>query len=289
MGESIGLVAMGIFGNRPYDPRSVLYDSDENGLSFRILQEALLGFWGPTALIVRTTSGDCLGYYTRVPWKVSPKWYTGDDNSGDAVDETSFLFRLSPLWNRYPMKTSLLPRRRPPPFHQYLNVEPASAQHGANQQGLCVLKGLAVGGVAPDSPRFHLKENLEGVCSPVDRAFAPGCLLSTDDVYFDVDRILVFALWDCDDEFERGIRLGGRQVRSRESARVRAAKVDRGQFVDEVEHLTSLFGHRDQARGRCDFAAMDDVSKGYYVVGKPPSARSLGDASREESESDSDS
>jgi hypothetical protein len=289
--ESVRLVAMGVFGHRgSNDPRCLLYDSDEHGLSFRILQEALLGFWGPTALVVRTAAGDCLGYCTRLPWKASPKWYGVDDSEaggGGAVadDETaSFLFRLSPLWNRYPLAPG---SPRPPPYHQYLNVEPATSQYGGGtsagrSKGNCSLRGLAAGGVAPDSPRFHLRESLEGACSPVDRAFAPGPLLGTDGVRFEADRILAFAVPRREEELERGFRLGGRQVRSRETARVRAARVDRAQFVDDMEHLTTLFGHREQARGRCDFAAMDDESKGYFVVGKQPSARVLGDGSPRE-------
>jgi hypothetical protein len=284
---------MGIFRRHNYDPSTLLYDSDEDGLNFRILQQALLGFWGPTVLVVRTAAGDCLGYYTRLPWKVSTNFYTFDDDGiFDGDDDPSFLFRLSPYWNKYRMVKPPHPRSRRF-YHQLLNVEPRNLQHGNTRQQ-CPLRGLAVGGVSHDSPRLHLTESLDMCrCSPVDAAFDPGNLLGTDDVFFDADRILLFAV--CDDgtrraavagegegeeeeegEWERGIRLGRRQVRQRESDRVRAARVDRAQFVDDVAVLAGAFGHRDQARGRGEFAAMDDASKGYYVVGKPPSARALG-------------
>jgi hypothetical protein len=120
----------------------------------------------------------------------------------------------------------------------------------------------------------------------VDQLFEAGPLLSDDNgMYFDVDRILLFAA--CDDAsssssssssslpFEKMRALGRQRVQHMEAARVRVAKVDRAHFVEDAEQFTSLFSHRDQARGRCDFVAMDDESMGYYVRGKQPSTRSV--------------
>ena len=52
-----------------------LYSSDENGFSFRTMQEALLNFQGPTVMFIETTSNDVLGFGTDCPWKSSRKWF----------------------------------------------------------------------------------------------------------------------------------------------------------------------------------------------------------------------
>jgi TLD len=153
--EAVAMAAMGAFGNNgKYHPDLLLYDSDRDGLSFRVLQQALIGFFGPTMLIVRTTANDCWGYRTSLPWKSSRTWYTSSDEGGatNSDDDSCYLFRLSPKWNRYRMipstsaslsspTSSSSSCRRKSPYHQYLNVE------ACHQPQNRALKGLAVGGV----------------------------------------------------------------------------------------------------------------------------------------------
>jgi TLD len=275
--EALAIAAMGALGttNNKYHPELLLHDSDRDGLSFRVLQQALLGFYGPTLLVVRTTAHDCWGYRSNLPWKSSRTWYTSstDDATDSSEEDSCYLFRLSPKWNRYRMipAPSAASRRRRAPYHQYLNVE---ACHQPRS-----LKGLAVGGVAPDAPRLYVTDTLENCrCSPVDQLFEAGPLLSDDHggMYFDVDRILLFAACDpSSPPFEYMRSMGQKRVQHMESARVRLATVDRAHFVEDAEQFTSLFAHRDQARGRCDFVAMDDESMGYYVRGKQPSTRKV--------------
>jgi hypothetical protein len=132
-----------------------MYSSDEDGLSFRPFQQALTSFYGPTLTLIRTRKGDTLGYFTEIPWKTSPNWFTGE---GD-----SFLFRLHPRWNVYKASETVFPKK----CHQFLNL-PISHRKDS-------LVGLAVGGIAPDLPRFHIKLELENCkASPFGSIFDSG-------------------------------------------------------------------------------------------------------------------
>lgn len=245
LSESISMVAMGIEG-----PYHALYDSDQHGLSFRIFQQALLRFQGPTVLLIRTKQGDALGYYSTLPWKISTKWY------GANPDNESFLFRLSPSWNRYRRQAS------DAPYHQYLNIDCPEV----------ALRGLAVGGVSADAPRLYLTEELEHCrCAALDHLFSSGPLLhDPQEVFFDVDLLQVWAVCS-EQEFQQGCQSGQLQVQLREGIRQRFAQVDRSQFAEDIGLLTNLFEHRQQTRGRTDFVAHDNVRKGYYIQEKRPS------------------
>lgn len=265
--EAIALAGMGL----NHGAWRKLYNSDENGLSFHTFREALLGYYGTTIILIRTTEKDCLGYYTQVPWKTSPKWFTGEG--------TSFLFRLSPSWNVYPVADenvrnglSTTTKIR---YHQYLHLPPVQ-QTKQNS-----LRGLAIGGVAADAPRLLINEKLEQCqASFNDLSFVQGPLLSDPDNYFfDVDLLEVWTVESSEDDLKNGVEAGKLQAAVREGARQRLAHVDRKEFLQDFTSgavMTTLFDHRQQARGRADFVASEDESKGYFVESKPPSPRISG-------------
>lgn len=203
-----------------------LYDSNVDGLSFLPVQNSLLGFSGPTMLLVETTDGDILGYYTSVSWKEVNKWYVGE---GD-----SCLFRLSPHWSVYRRHDSSAP------FHQFLH------HTGKN------LAGLAVGGIAEFTPRFHLTVDLDEHCKAcaVGSVFDKGELLTADTSYFTPGRIQIWAL--ADDAFGDHYARGQQTIELRETNRQRLAKVDKREFLDHFVLDSKVFGHRNQVQGRVD-------------------------------------
>jgi hypothetical protein len=277
-----------------------IYQSSKHGLSFTTLTHQLISYYGPTLLIIETTTNEIFGYYTKVPWKVSNRWYTqnhggnhnlihhrNDNYDDDDVDE-SFLFRLYPSWNIYrpQMESSTVPKR----YHQYLNP-PSSIQSSSSRNNHHnTLLGLAVGGVADNAPRLHITPTFER-CTACrwDSVFDIGSLLSNDDEsYFDIFTLEVWAVTKChysnhnrnfdNNIYEEGKRIGAERVSNMEHWRQRCAKVDRAQFVDDFIHGSTvlpsnkLFQHRLQTRGRADFVVASDM-EGYVIDGKQPSPR----------------
>ena len=275
-----------------------IYQSTIHGLSFTTFTHQLLSYYGPTLVVIETTKNEIFGYYTKVPWKVSNRWYTQNNRIGDVdldndvkcddLDE-SFLFRLYPSWNVYRPQNepTMVPKR----YHQYLNPPSVKNGHNVNHNALV---GWAVGGVADNVPRLHITPSFEQCKACIwDSVFDSGPLLSNDDEsYFDVFNLEVWAVTkcqypynhngiddsSCNDIYEQGKRLGEDRMSMMEHVRQRYAKVDRTQFVDDLIHGTvlpnKLFQHRLQTRGRADFVvASDNATDGYVIDGKQPSPR----------------
>lgn len=217
-----------------------LYSSDSDACSFRTMQHALIGYRGPTVLLVRSTMGDVLGCCAGCPWKVSAKWF------GEGSD--SFLFTLHP-------KVALYPSTGQGNHHQYLNLPPAHRPQD--------LKGLAMGGISSDRPRLHITETFEKcrACS-VDTSYASGPLIGDElAAYFDVDVIEVWATNETNETFASNTKKGSLQVAIREAARKQVASVDKGQFVDDFAsgaYMNSVFRHRDSVSGRHELSGTSD-------------------------------
>lgn len=199
------LSLMGLGG--PWFQRSRrLYNSDEDGLAFSSFAQALVSFMGPTLVLIQTTEREVIGFYTELPWKKGPKWYTAHDESlsQQASRASSMLFRVQPSWNCYNMisrgresldgslltQESFYPSSKP--YHQFLST-PVSYRRGQGP-----LEGLAIGGIASDAPRLHLHPTLERCyAGSMDTTFEPGPLLSNErniDTAFDVDALEVWAI-----------------------------------------------------------------------------------------------
>jgi hypothetical protein len=249
-----------------------LYQSTSDGLAFPRFCQALLSYTGPTLLLIQTVSGEVLGYYTTLAWKVGATWYSTESSSA-ANESDSFLFRLRPLWNVYKLVSSSTASEghsiaspwstRRNRYHQYLYA-PLSHRQGS------ALSGLAVGGIGVDTPRLHLTTSFER-CKAVltDATFTPGPLLKDDDsIFFDVD---VLELWAAGSgrAFQQGQAAGQRNASVREATRIGAAQVGRHHFVNDFAsgaYMNNLYQHRETIRGRASFSAHDEVeTKGYYI------------------------
>ena len=254
---AVPLVSMGLHG---YLWKS-LYQSAEQGLSFHTLESHLTSFFGPTVLMLRSTKGDILGYFTEIPWKI-----TSTSTSTTAMQEMSegkdaFMFTLHPVWRRYG-RTRDEPKGR---MVQYLYD---------TQQKTSKFKGISIGGIASDTPRLHITTNLEE-CKAVSigRCFQDGPLLgSPDDLFFNVEEIQLYAVAPDVETLIAGEQIGRRAMETKEAFRQKVAQVDKKQFVDDLIFMPGhLFEHREQTRGRADFVAHDEDGGGYFIDGKPPS------------------
>jgi len=236
-----------------------LYSSEQDGISFRTFQASLIGFVGPTVILLQTVHGECFGYYTELPWKTSPKWYGNETEA--------FLFSLKPRWNVY------FPTGGSFKHMQYLHL-PLSSRSQSSLAGLCV------GGVAEDAPRLYITKSLENcVACCIDTVFESGPLLKDEsNSFFDVDMLEVWAVNTTAENYQRSLESGQLQLEIKEETRKQMSRVDKKQFVEDFASgafLNDLYNHREQARGRAEFVAADDERLGYYVDGKAPSVRSL--------------
>jgi hypothetical protein len=245
-----------------------LYNSDEDGLAFSSFSHALVSFMGPTLVLIRTTESEVLGFYTELPWKKGPKWYTTSSDEASsltAVEGSTLLFRIQPSWTCYNMKredatsgsslqqTCYTSSRC---YHQFLST-PVSYRRGHGP-----LEGLAIGGLAADTPRLHLRPSLEGCYAGcLDTTFESGQLLRKErgvDAIFDVDALEVWGIRS--ETFFDDLAAGTLIASTRESTRLHIAKVDKRQFVDDFATgmvISELYRHRDQSWGRADFIVDD--------------------------------
>jgi hypothetical protein len=258
--DRVTLAAMTLDG-----PWKRLYSSAlKDGLSFLTLQQALWNYVGPTVLLIQSTGGARFGYFTQVPWKSSTKWFGA---SPDGPSKDAFLFALEPSWQLY--------SRIGDSYWQYLHV-PSRSRQG-------ILSGLAVGGVAEDSPRLHITATLEGcrACT-TDTTFESGPLLGAgQDFTFDIEAMEVWAVQlQHSTDFPACQAEGEMRASIREETRLRFAQVDKSQFVEDFSSgafMNHVYQHRAQTRGRADFVAADTGELGYYVEDKAPSVPSICD------------
>ena len=253
-----------------------IFSSNFDGLSFLSFQTAILEYPGPTVVLVRRKgSTGVFGYYSDCPWKESNTWIGGDSNE-------SFLFKVDKSLAVYhPTYESSNGH------YMYLNSTSTTTNGSSN-----VLQGLAIGGIAADTPRVHLTTSFENcTATATDTTYASGALVDPEvdeDIVppsFDVDAIEVWAVNVTEAEFLEHKAAGQKRGASRECARQKVAKVDRAQFLDDFRSgavINNLFAHRHEARGRHDFVAAQDGRSGYFVDDKPPSAQKLlGDNKKE--------
>lgn len=212
-----------------------LYSSNEDAFSFRAFSNALVGYKGPTVLMIKTKEGDTFGYYSDCVWKFSSEWF------GEGHD--SFLFTVHP-------RVRIFNPTGEGKNYQYLNLPP---EHRKDQ-----MKGLAIGGIDHDCPRLHVPESMERcMASSVGRTYENGPLLENEmESYFDIDILEAFAVNVSDDEFKGFQERGALQIAIHESSRKQAASVDRMQFLDDFAagaFLNKGFEHKEHTSGHQDF------------------------------------
>ena len=201
-----------------------LYSDVEQGTNFNNFVDALIGYDGPTAIVVRDTKGFTFGVLTRSAWKFSANFF------GDGVD--TILFQLAPKFQILrPQK-----RRGAGKNFQWLNTEGYRKDLPA---------GIGMGGET-DYFRFLLNSDLKScVARSSGLTFDSGSIASSET--FDVGTI---EIWGFGGEHARNTRQEKKEDERRfqESRR----KVDKQQLMDgfTAEYLLGdTFKHRTEQRG----------------------------------------
>ena len=237
-----------------------LFSSDFDGCSFATFQKFLLGYQGSTLILMQTTKGDVLGFYTACPWKTGNTWFGQEDES--------FIFGIKPTLQFYNSTEGGKKQ-----YNMYLNNPPTTTRPD-------ILKGLGVGGIDESTPRIHITTTLEQCkAGAIDSTYTSGPLLSDGDVFFDMDILEVWTVSSSEEDFLRNVQKGHTQELIREGRRVSMAQVDRKQFLDDFQtgsYGNSLFKHREESRGRHSLCADDDSARGYYVDNRPPTPKGEG-------------
>lgn len=222
-------------------PYHQLYTSLSDGLSFNRLQNALLGYGGPTLLILRSGEGDLFGAFTGSSWKETKAFYGNSD---------CFLFQLLPHVAVY---------RPSGNENNFMYCNSFARSRGYDNQA----HGIGFGGTVTE-PRLFIAEAWENcAASSRDLTFANGPLLgsavNTSNKKFDLEAVEV---WGVGGQEVVAAALGDRvKARALKDAAIqKARKVDKAAFLDDFRSgviESKAFAHREQARGRAD-ADLDD-------------------------------
>ena len=114
-GKKEALFGLGLTGGSLGGEWTRLYTSEENGLSFNRVCHHILGYRGPTVLLIRDFDGAVFGFFTSEAWKEANAFYGSSE---------CFLFRL------FPSFVEARPKMSGAQHYMYLNVKGFSLPHG---------------------------------------------------------------------------------------------------------------------------------------------------------------
>ncbi|GLD93138.1 hypothetical protein PINS_up001730 [Pythium insidiosum] len=197
-----------------------LYTNAQDGLSFNRLCHHILGYGGPTLLVVRSTDGDVFGLYGDTEWRETSKFYGSNG---------CFLFRVEPHLSIYRVSASSANEN-----YMYLNTK-----------GVALPRGLGMGGDTT-AFRLFLNEDFDETCytSAKCLSFEPGRLTTKNN--FAVDALEV---WGCGGDDAIGRQRAYRKDTADMLDKMR--KVDKAAFIgnefDRNFLLSKTFGHGTDA------------------------------------------
>ncbi|KAL7462055.1 hypothetical protein ACHAXS_002454 [Conticribra weissflogii] len=209
-----------------------LYSFEFHGHSMNRLQYSILGYSGPTVVVIKTEGGHILGAFTTSKWKRSKDFY-GDTNG--------FIFQL------YPTLSVFSPT-------------------GIDSNFIKLHDGLGFGGTK-DMPRIFIPASMEDCNAGVmDKTFREGNLLPVEALEkFTIDSLEVWGVGG-DAAIEKGLasRKEYREITESNIYKARVIK-DKSSLVEDINLLdTKLYKHREEARGRAEFK-VDDAHGGYAL------------------------
>jgi hypothetical protein len=230
-----------------------LYSSDVDGFSFNCLEFNLLGYDGPTTLVIKTKKDEVIGAFAHGTWKDSINYHGCSD---------CFLFQLQPQFK------ILLATGEGDRF-MYMH---SGDRHAPLQPSLAGLPhGIGFGGSATTKPRLFIPDTLEHCTAGfMDDTYEVGDVLPREDLeQFEISTLEV---WGVGDE-----NIIQHALKKRDAYRVYQAEFlkkartveDKTQFAEDLSSdwmaPNKLYKHREEARGRHEFA-VDDKHGGYQIL-----------------------
>ena len=252
-----------------------LFSSEANGLSCNRLMHSILGYGGPTLILIRG-KGDAgsFGAYTCTPWSQESASFYGNSDC--------FLFRLCPepfavyrpkggggnsSGGIEPFGTTTSSEKDETRNFQYFNPEARSKGY----DGLA--HGVGFGG-SPELPRLYIDETLDGSCARADDlTFDNGPLLSGNSATngsFEVEALEAYGVGSSQLIEEALFARDGQ--REDVAKRIRQAmKGAKGQFLEDFQSGlvgSKLFQHRNEMRGRDGGCELDKAEGHGEEIGK---------------------
>lgn len=228
-----------------------LYSSDVDGRCFNRLAWSLLGYTGPTVLLIKTASAAILGAYANFEWKESVTFRGNSD---------SFLFQLRPRLELY----------RPEGHDTNFAFIRAQRNNTLTSSDACGVRyGLGFGGSA-DKPRLFIPESFEHCQATFyDKTYRLGELLPEDSL--DAFEIECLEFWSVggDEKIQVALKDQVEYRKRHEEILVKARVVrDKTPFVKDLQSgliPSTLYQHQEHVRGRAEFIVDDDHDGAYKV------------------------
>jgi len=213
-----------------HGPWVKLYNSQEDGISFNRVCHKILGYGGPTILLIRDTGGAVFGGLAPSQWRANNEMY----GEGEG-----FVFRLAPDFRIYPARVG------GNGSFMYLNLKGFSLPHG-----------MGLGGTIGNF-RIFLPESLEE-CTSTTRCltFENGVLSSAGKGTFEIQDLEIWGCGGSEDQVQKAM---GKQVLVRQATAdniLKARKVDKAAFLDNAFDKEFLLGKTFSTGAR---AVADDV------------------------------
>jgi len=201
-------------------------------LCVALLQYSILGYSGPSVLIIETDLGHIIGAFLNTTWKKSKDYY-GDSNA--------FIFQLYPT----------------------LTVFNST---GTENNFICLQDGLGFGGTQ-EMPRLYIPASMESCNAGVmDKTFKEGQLLPTGALEkFNIKNLEVWGVGG-DNNIQQDLKAREEKRALTESTIYQARVIkDKSSLIKDINLLdTKLYKHLDEARGRAEFRV--DENHGGYVL-----------------------
>jgi hypothetical protein len=225
-----------------------LYSSFYDGRSFNRMEYSVLGYTGPTILLIRTTCDNVLGAFAEAPWKEHREFFGTPD---------CFLFQLKP---------ALKVLRAKGEDHNFMYLHSDYFQGALAVDG--IPHGLGLGGTI-SKPRLFIPESFEHCTADyLDKTFESGELLPPEAL--EKFEIKCLELWGVggDEEIQKGLR-DRAEFRNKTKEMLEKARTvhDKSAFAKDLKSgllLGKLYDHQEYVRGRQEFA-VDDKHGGYKL------------------------
>jgi len=211
----------------------------------------LLGYSGPTVVLVKTTCQQVLGAFAAEAWKDAKGEFFGNADC--------FLFELEPTLKVYRSKNEAGGQNF---MYMHLNSD-GPICHGHPH-------GMGFGG-SIEHPRFFIPESLEHCTAGyLDKTYNQGELLPSSEL--ETFELQILEVWGVggDEVIQKALE-DRAAYRERHEEIIRRARVvhDKTQFATDLKSgliPNVLYGHQEKVRGRHDFV-VDDKHGGYKIEG----------------------
>lgn len=253
-----------------------LFSSEVNGLSCNRLMHSILGYGGPTLILIRNkdTSGTrsgVFGVYTFTPWSQESANFYGNSDC--------FLFRLAPdpmavyrpksvgdMGGMEAFGTNKTTTHQESETSNYMYFNPEARSKGYD--GLA--HGIGFGGT-PHSPRLFIDEVLDKCqAAPEDLTYENGPLLSGCNnssskatSHYEVEAMEAWGV-GTSNAVEEALMARGEQRKDAAEIIRKAMKGAKGAFLDDMQSGlmgNKNFQHREQMRGRDGCCELDNVEE----------------------------